>query len=92
MGQVLFRAAACGFAGLVAWLLTEPFADRFIPMDPNKQPSGSGQLWLILLIGALVGLVAGLLHGSARGSRRHALESSALGFVVFSNGYWPRRP
>ena len=81
MGQVFFRAIACGAAGLVAWLLTEPFNDRFIPIDPTQQQAGSGQMWLILLIGALVGLVAGALHGIARGSKRHAIESGLLGLV-----------
>ena len=40
MGKVLFRSALCGVAGLVAWLVTEPFAARFISADPNKAPDG----------------------------------------------------
>ena len=86
MTQVLFRAAVCGLAGLLAWLVTEPSADRFMPIDPTKQPSGSGQIWLILLIGALVGLAAGALQGLARGSRRHTIESALLGLVFGAIG------
>jgi pSer/pThr/pTyr-binding forkhead associated (FHA) protein len=86
LNQVLFRAAVCGLAGLLAWLVTEPSADRFIPIDPTKQPSGSGQIWLILLIGGLVGFAAGALHGLARGSRRHTIESALLGLVFGAIG------
>jgi pSer/pThr/pTyr-binding forkhead associated (FHA) protein len=86
MGQVFFRAIACGLAGLFAWLVTEPFADRFIPLDPSKQQQGSGQMWLIILIGSLVGLTAGALQGMARGSRRHAIEMGLLGLVFGAIG------
>jgi pSer/pThr/pTyr-binding forkhead associated (FHA) protein len=85
MGQVFFRAIACGAAGLLAWLITEPFAPRFIPSDPTQVRTG-GQDWLILLIGALVGLTAGALHGVARGSRRHAIESGLLGLFFGAIG------
>jgi pSer/pThr/pTyr-binding forkhead associated (FHA) protein len=86
VGQVLFRAVACGVAGLLAWLVTEPFAARFIPEDPNAAPQGGGQMWLILLIGALVGLTAGALQGMARGSRRHTIEMGVLGMVFGAIG------
>lgn len=86
MGQVLFRAVACGVAGLLAWLVTEPFAARFIPVDPQRAPEGGGQMWLILLIGALVGLTAGGLQGLARGSRRHTIEMGLLGMVFGAIG------
>ena len=86
MGQVFFRSIACGTAGLLAWLVTEPFADRFIPIDPSKQPIGAGQTWLIFLIGALVGLTAGALQGIARGSRRQAIENGLLGLVFGAIG------
>jgi len=86
MGQVFFRAIACGAAGLLAWLVTEPFASRYIPTDPNQARFGAGQDWLILLIGALVGLAAGALHGVARGSRRHAIESGLLGLFFGAIG------
>ncbi|MEX2244776.1 MAG: FHA domain-containing protein [Fimbriimonadaceae bacterium] len=85
MGQVFFRAIACGAAGLLAWLITEPFAPRFLPSDPTQAQAG-GQDWLILLIGALVGLTAGALHGVARGSRRHAIESGLLGLFFGAIG------
>ncbi len=86
MGQVFFRAIACGLAGLVAWLVTEPFADRFMPKDPSLHSVGPGQTWLIILIGALVGLAAGSLQGLARGSRRHAIEMGLLGLVFGAIG------
>ncbi len=86
MGQVFGRAIACGAAGLLAWLLTEPFNERFIPADPNVAREGSGQMWLILLIGALVGLAAGAMHGIARGSKRHAIENGLLGLVFGAIG------
>lgn len=86
MGQVFFRAVACGIAGLLAWLVTEPFAARFIPIDPQQAPEGGGQMWLILLIGALVGLTAGALQGMARGSRRHTIEMGLLGMVFGAIG------
>ncbi|MCH8980179.1 MAG: hypothetical protein IH945_13210, partial [Armatimonadetes bacterium] len=85
MGQVLFRAFACGLAGFVAWLVTEPFAPRFISIDPNAVPAGSSTV-LILLVGGLVGCVAGALHGVARGSRRHMIESGLLGLIFGAIG------
>ena len=85
MGQVLFRALACGLAGLVAWLVTEPFTERFIPIDPNAPPVGSSAV-LFLLVGGLVGGVAGALHGLARGSRRHMIESGLLGLIFGAIG------
>lgn len=86
MGQVFGRAIACGAAGLLAWLVTEPFTDRFIPIDPAQRQAGSGQMWLILLIGAFVGLTAGAMQGIARGSKRHAIESGLLGLVFGAIG------
>ncbi|MCH8979673.1 MAG: hypothetical protein IH945_10600, partial [Armatimonadetes bacterium] len=85
MGQVLFRALACGLAGFVAWLVTEPFAPRFIPIDPTVEPVGS-QAVLFLLLGGLVGGVAGTLQGMARGSRRHIIESGLLGLIFGAIG------
>ncbi|HXH61165.1 MAG TPA: FHA domain-containing protein [Fimbriimonadaceae bacterium] len=85
MGKVIFRAFICGLAGLAAWAVTEPFAPQFIPVDPTKH-TGSGQAWLILLIGALVGLAAGLLQGLGNGSRKQALILASLGFLFGAIG------
>lgn len=82
MGQVLFRAFACGLAGLVAWLVTEPRFPDYVSSqfgatgDPRWEPVERSLIWLF---GLLLGGTAGFTHGMVRGGRRAMTVSTILG-------------
>ena len=83
MGQVLFRALACGAGGVVGWLVVEPFLPTTGRLDPSWAPK---EALMITLIGALIGLAAGVIQGLSKGGKRNVFLSAALGLVFGAIG------
>lgn len=85
MGGVLAKAFGCGIAGVVAWILCEPFFPKAI--GASLGPAwGAVELVFIFLLGAFIGLVAGFVHGVRQGGRTNLLISSALGLIFGAMG------
>jgi pSer/pThr/pTyr-binding forkhead associated (FHA) protein len=82
MGRVLFLTFACGVAGLLAWVLAEPFA----PHPDNKEAWSRFEVGFLLLLGALVGGTIGAANGWYQGSRAHMLRGLLLGILAGAMG------
>jgi pSer/pThr/pTyr-binding forkhead associated (FHA) protein len=77
MGSLLFRTLVGALAGVLAWLIWEPFAPHSF-FDPEWE------IWsrnYLLTLAALVGVAVGAVNGWSKGSRAHALREGGLGLL-----------
>lgn len=88
MGKVTLRAIFCGIAGVLAWVLCEPFFPKqVIAGSWNRDPVFlKVELTFTFLLGTLIGLTAGFLNGTDRGGRTNVIVSSALGLIFGAVG------
>lgn len=77
MGEILFKAIACGLAALLAWVICEPSA----PQALVGQDWNSWELKFIFLLICAIGLTAGLVDGWRQGGKLHLLRGAALGLL-----------
>ncbi len=82
MGTVLLRFLVGGLAGILAWVICEPFA----PKAFNAPNWGSWEGGFVLVIGSLVGLALGALNGYQRGGAFHTARGAGLGLVLGAIG------
>lgn len=76
MGQLLLKMLAGAIAGLVIWMIFEPFAP---PLGGARW--ATWELQFILCLGMAIGLTVGGLNGWIQGSRAHILRGAGLGLV-----------
>lgn len=75
MGTLTFRTILGGIAGLVVWLLCEPFA----PQAVNGTAWANWELIFISLLGLVIGAAVGGYNGYLQGTRTHFLRGLGLG-------------
>jgi pSer/pThr/pTyr-binding forkhead associated (FHA) protein len=76
MGQLLLKMLVGAIAGLLIWMLFEPFAPKLASPDWP-----AWELKFVLCLGMAIGLAVGALNGWIRGSRSHLLVGAGLGFL-----------
>ncbi len=77
MGEILFKAIACGLAALLAWVICEPSA----PQALVGQDWNSWEIKFIFLLICAIGLTAGLVDGWRQGGKLHLLRGAGLGLL-----------
>ncbi|MBX3115246.1 MAG: FHA domain-containing protein [Fimbriimonadaceae bacterium] len=77
MGKMLARAFLCALAGLVGWILTEPF----LPKNPDSVAWQSAEFRMVFVTLLFIGLAAGFHQGYMKSGLRNILLGSALGAV-----------
>ncbi len=82
MGQVLFKFLVGGIAGLIGWMIMEPFAPRSV-MDP-AWPGWEAMFMFVL--GAFIGGAVGFVDGFSRGGKIHTLRGLGLGVLFGAVG------
>lgn len=82
MGKMFGKAILCAIAGVLAWILTEPF----LPANPLDPRWARAEQTMVFLIVGMIGLAAGIFQGLAKGGARNALISGAMGFVFGAIG------
>jgi len=78
IGRALYLFVAGAIGGLVAWMITEPFAPRFmsdVAWARFEQNFG-------LAAGLMIGFLVGAASGYNQGSRAHLMRGAAIGAVV----------
>lgn len=76
MGQLLLKMLVGAVAGLVIWMLFEPFAPA---MGTDKW--ATWEMSFVLCLGLAIGLAVGGLNGWIQGSRAHLLRGLGLGLI-----------
>ena len=82
MGKMFGKAILCAIAGVLAWILTEPF----LPPNPTDPRWARAEQTMVFLIVGMIGLAAGIFQGLAKGGVRNVLISGAMGFVFGAIG------
>jgi pSer/pThr/pTyr-binding forkhead associated (FHA) protein len=82
MGLISFTTLAGALAGLLAWLLCEPFT----PAGFFSDDWGKWQVWFSIALGSFIASSLGAVLGYAQGSRRHLLVGGATGFLIGAVG------
>ena len=75
MGSVIFKFIVGGIAGLLAWVVMEPFAPKVIPSPEWDRWEGL----FMLLLGTFIGGAVGCLEGFTRGGKVHTFRGLLLG-------------
>lgn len=87
MGKILFTCLAGALAGLVAWMISEPFAPTMIIVNPvtgEALRTADDLEWgrnASLLLGGLISGVLGAIYGLQRGGKKHPLVGLVLGLI-----------
>jgi len=76
MGQLLLKMLVGATAGLVIWMLFEPFVP---PIGSSAETAW--ELKFVLCLGMAIGLAVGGLNGWIQGSRSHILRGAGLGLL-----------
>ncbi|QYK53593.1 MAG: FHA domain-containing protein [Fimbriimonadaceae bacterium] len=76
MGKMLARAFLCALAGLVGWILTEPFLPKTVNADWS-----AAEFRMVFLTLLLISLAAGFHQGYMKTGIRNIFFGSALGAV-----------
>lgn len=77
LARAMYLLVAGGLGGLLAWMITEPFAPKNFAGDWSRFEGRLG-----LITGLMIGLLVGGASGLSQGSRAHLIRGAAFGGLV----------